>query len=250
VTLGVAAFALLGAACAGILGIDPDKFTFSEGGPAIAQDAGSEGGTNEDGSLLAYWSFDDETNGIVPDLTGHHHDGQLGSGASLAPGKDGGQALASTMTVQSLSGRDFPLQGTLSFWLRADFTGQVADVNIFDAWESSRSHLFVRVPNASPFALQVACQIPGQVQFPFGALFNNPASNTWTHVVVSWDAVLYTVAAYVDGNLLAQGNGGALASWTPSDQQFVFASNFPKGLVDDARVYSRVLSAAEVSTIP
>jgi hypothetical protein len=179
----------------------------SEGG---ALDAGAEGGAGDDSGLLAYWSFDEETNGFVRDLTGHGHDGQLGTPALLAPGMDGGQALASTMTVTSLGGQNFPPRGTLSFWLTADYTGsQVNGLGIFDTYDPSRPHLFVRVPNGAPSAyLQMACQNAGQQQFPFVAQLPNLTSNTWTHLVFAWDSVHYTAAVYVDGNLLQQGDGG------------------------------------------
>jgi hypothetical protein len=217
-----------------------------------ALDAGGEGGAGDDSGLLAYWSFDQETNGFVPDLTGHGHHGQLGTPALLAPGMDGGQALASPMTVWSLMGQNFPPRGTLSFWLTADFTGsQVNGLAIFDNFDPSRSHLFVRVPNGqSSASLQMAYQNAGQQSYPFVTGLPNPSNNTWTHLVFAWDSVLYTAAVYVDGNLLPPGYGGGLTSWTPSGQQFVFSSMFPKGLVDEARVYSRALPASEVSTIP
>lgn len=221
-----------------------------DGSPGPAVDAGFEAGADDDAGLLAYWSFDEQTNGIVEDLSGHHHDGQLGTPSLLSPGKTG-QALASAMTVESLSGDRFPRQGTLSFWLRADFSGsQNSGLYIFDHYEPSRSHLFVRVPNDSTLYLQMACQTAGQAQYPFEADLSNPASNTWTHLVFAWDSVAHTAAVYINGKLQAKADQGELASWTPSEQQFSFASSFPKGLIDEARVYARALSAAEVNAIP
>ena len=67
--------------------------------------------------MIGYWSFDFADGGVVPDLSGEGHDGQLTPPTPLAPGGKSGQALASPMTVESLSGKSFPSHGTLSFWL-------------------------------------------------------------------------------------------------------------------------------------
>jgi hypothetical protein len=205
---------------------------------------------DDDGGVLAAWSFDEATDGgIVRDLTGHGHDGQLGTSATLLPGRNG-QALASPMSVKSLHGERFPSRGTLSFWLRGNFAGSDDDgLDIFDGHDYSRPHLFVRVPNdIGHVELQMACQRPEVAPYSFVATVLDPPSNVWMHLVFVWDSVLQNAAVYLDGNLLS---AQALSkSWTPSGQQFVFARAFGGGLVDDARLYTRALTATEIAALP
>jgi hypothetical protein len=232
-------------------------FLVDRSGIAGGSDSGApsspavEAGQVEDGGPIAYWSFDDADGGVVPDQTGKGHDGQLTSAAALADDGERGRALASTMRVSSLEGSSFPLRGTLSFWLRADFTGSDAKGrDIFDQYDLSRAaHLFVRVPIAvRPVDLQVAWQA-GTPAYPFVADMPSPSNNAWMHLVVVWDTVdEHTASVYLDGNL--RGQGKLPSTWAPSGQTFVFAGNFAGGLIDEARLYDRPLSAAELKGIP
>lgn len=221
----------------------------SDTADAAPADAALNGRTTEDGGMLAYWSFDEAKNGVVEDLSGRGHHGQLGTAPSL-PGGRSGQALGSAMTVSSLDGQHFPARGTLSFWLRADFTGSEVDGRaVFDDYDRSRAHIFVRVPNGRrQVDLQIACQDPATVDYPFVVDIAAPPNKTWMHLIVVWDSVLHSAAVYLDGKLLQV--GPLPASWTPSDENVAFAQYFPAGLVDEARLYERALSAAEVGELP
>ncbi len=222
----------------------------SDAGPSDAapSDAKSE---SEMAGLVGYWSFDDTDGNVVQDLSGQGNHGVLGSGSLLPEGLKG-RGLGSPMTVASLGGENFPPRGTLSFWLRADFTGaEKVGREYFSNYETSRAQIYVRVPNAvrpgDGLVLQIACQAPG-IGLPFAAEIPSPPNDTWMHLVVVWDSDAHRALAYLDGVLLRESS--LPESWRPSDQPVVFGRTLLGGLVDEVRLYSRPLSSREVREIP
>lgn len=79
-----------------------------------------------------------------------------------------------------------------------------------------------------------------------------PQINTWYHIVVTHDGVTNEAKIYVNGNLEGTTTFG-LAYYTNSDPTIIgkfytgYDGLFLNGIVDEVRVYNRVLSSTEVS---
>jgi hypothetical protein len=74
-------------------------------------------------------------------------------------------------------------------------------------------------------------------------------ANTWTHLAVTYDAT--TIRLYVNGTQVATApsSGDLLASDNPLriGGNLIWGEYY-SGLIDDVRVYNRVLTAAEIGT--
>jgi hypothetical protein len=196
--------------------------------------------------LIGAWLFDD---GTANDSSGHAHHGAFAGDAVVAD-TNRGKAMhvsgAGRMHVDTLLNTAFPASGTLSVWFQWA-TMAVEDQNgFFDSWDDTRDHIFVRHANGDTVGtIQIALQKPSLYEI---APTFDLAQNTWTHVVVAWNAVTQVATVFVDEQKVASGiyRDG---SFTPSGQHCVFGDSVD-GLIDDIRLYDRALSDAEMIGLP
>jgi hypothetical protein len=83
--------------------------------------------------------------------------------------------------------------------------------------------------------------------------------NTWTHVAASWDSGSQTTKIYINGALSSSTSVPGTTLSTPTSGPFTVAVDLNVGIthpqqeligtLEDIRVYSRLLSAAEINTI-
>lgn len=193
--------------------------------------------------LVAHFTFDEGSGTVANDSSGSSLKGSLGGSATWTQGRIGG-AVDLTASGSSISFGDSPAiienksALTIAFWIRAA-PNAPEYVPIFHNQTNSSQVTFQIVKSASgnlEFKVFTSSSITAKT-------FNNPTSGSgWNHVVGVYDgAKLYI---YVNGSL----------SSTPVDQSGLTKDTFgplllANGSFDDVRIYSRALSASEVSEL-
>lgn len=234
-----------------------DAHVESDGG-STQSDASSptDSGTKSDGGipgLVGEWRFDESGGTVAHDTSGFGHDGRLVGGASLGPGGKYGNALTlasdgDAVIVDALANGAFPRSGTLAIWIKPALgAADTSDRGVFDTWDDSRDHLFLRRPSSST-DFQVSFQrAEAGASYPFSCTFPAP-DGTWKHVVITWDEAKASGAVFSDTLEVKRTAyfGGAFA---PSTQTFRFGNAY-HGMIDEVQLYDRVLSGTEILALP
>ncbi len=192
--------------------------------------------------LLGHWPFEDATGNVARDASGHGNDGVFLHDPARQDGRKGkAAALDGTnfLEVSGLSGKKFPASGTLAFWVKGDFASQEF-TELFDRYERSRPHLFLRGMR-SPHGLQVVFQ---QNSYLFDRV-SPIAEGEWNHIAVTWDTAAKQGALYLNG-ALSYSAPISDAAWVPSGQFFRiggmgYSATAFRGVVDDVRLYGAPL---------
>lgn len=228
-------------------------------GPPPPPPPGTDGSTSggdadvdappKDPTLVAYWAFDETAGVVAHDSSGNGHDAMLTGGAHFdASGAKsncvrlggGGDQIA----VSSLDG-SFPTSGTFSIWFRDDVpTSGGNDQELLDGWDKTRAHVFARhVSGEAANVFQVALQpVTTAGDYAYATEFTVTTA-TWTHLVVTWDAASKFGVVYVDGTVVQ--SSAYLKDFTPTQEIVRFGESL-NGAIDEVRLYSRVLSGAEI----
>ena len=221
------------------------------GMPVVAAGLGASAAGAERAGLIGHWTFDKLAGNVAPDASGAGHDAVV-HGASPAQGRDGG--------ALGLDGKDdFVALGdlgeheavTIAFWMKADqpertdWQGLVTS----DAWEEGVLHI--------PIARRVVDVYLNLGERGRGRLTSSKLrSGTWYHVAVTADTRRGTMRLLTNGveedmadisqhqgriKLLGQVVGREFDGTKPA--------RYFRGAVDDVRIYSRALSAAEIRAL-
>ncbi len=230
----------------------------SGGGDAAADaltpimDATSESDVDaaRDPHLLAEYSFEDAPGQIAHDTSGNDLHALLQLDATFIAGGVSGRALGLSgggfMVVDALAGNlRFPTSGTLSVWFLYTFSKSSTQArSIFDSWDNTRSHLFIRrADGANGSSFQIAAQsTTTNGAYAYAASFDAEQS-VWTHVVLTWDAVNGAAAFYANGTLLRA--GPYELAFDTSGQHFRLGDGLV-GAIDEVRLFDRAFTADEV----
>jgi hypothetical protein len=222
--------------------------------PVDAQDAGtvSEG-------LIGLWRFDEGDGTVAHDSSGHQHHGTLrGSDLSWEPGRAGGGSLeipnqqnhgvlvAPSPTIDAL--RSF----TIAAWLfRIDERSGLA--NVLSRRSSGSSEHYALAISSDGLARVYLNSHSSPEGLPLSSPSEIPL-DTWTHLATSYDGAM--VRLYVNGTEVAStkadttidGKGTSLCIGCGQNSDTVVIEP-ATGRLDDLRLYSRALSAAEIATI-
>jgi hypothetical protein len=110
--------------------------------------------------LVGHWKFDENTGTSAADSSGNGYNATLANGPTWTTGIAGSAVSFATSSTNAvtfpagLQSTSFPTSGTLSFWIKGDFSVQTGG-SIFDN-SSSRNHVFVRTNGSGN--LQIALQ--------------------------------------------------------------------------------------------
>lgn len=199
-----------------------------------------------DPTLIAHWKFDDDpTNGVL-DSTGNGHTGTCVACPSLVAGiKGNGYRFEPSLQFVQVDD-DLAFRGdfTIAAWMYTDnTTKQIAVMSkpfgtgTGNSWQlENLDNDTVSFSGGSPHSLESANAVPPM---------------TWAHVAGSWDGT--TKRLYINGVMVASEasqisydthdiylgadeNGGSVA--LPFD-----------GVLDDLRVYNRVLTSQEIEAL-
>lgn len=195
--------------------------------------------------LLAWYGFENNTNdssgaarnGTPTAIT--YTAGRLGSAASF-------DDATSKVEVASLAGV-LPAGNsprTVAFWVNPANTA--SNGNIVSWGTNAPGQRF------SPL-MQAGGRLDMIGAFADVASTQNLAASTWTHVVVTYTGT--NVQFYVNGASVAAAGGGAVALNTISNTLRIGVNalgtdnEYFGGLIDEVRIYNRVLSAADVTEL-
>ncbi len=221
----------------------------SAGSAGSAGTAGSAGGPTA--GLLGHWPFDEGTGNVAADATSFQRNGTLptsgvtwtlnglfGTGLQFTNPEDG-------VEIADLSGSAFPPVGSFSVWVKGEFSpSEPLSRGIFDNWDNSRNHVFIRRVDDEP-ELQLQCAFqPGDNAYVYVDVV--PVKpQVWQLVSLGWDVTAQVGYCYVHGTKLS---GTTDKSFSPSEQLFTIGDGFI-GVLDDARLYDHLLSDAELAAL-
>jgi hypothetical protein len=244
-----------GLACLGGACVDPSTYVpdasvhdapIDAALPIDAVDARPDAGT--DPTLVAYWAFDDTPTDGALDSSGRGHTAVcMAACPTLVTGKVGSAysfAAAQTQALVVPDSTDFRGPVTIAAWVNANPNA------------GSLSALAKPVGTATDNSWQLEIEGNGKASFSGGSVHYLETPTTvsrqaWHHLAGTWDGT--TKILYLDGVAVAQ-----VASTSTYDTQSVFLgvdenSGAPAlywdGLLDELRVYSRVLTPAEIAAL-
>ncbi|MBI2049589.1 LamG domain-containing protein [Candidatus Roizmanbacteria bacterium] len=209
---------------------------------------------------VGHWKFDEGSGDTISDSSGNNTTGAL-NGATWDAGKVGSNALqfdgvddyVDMGSSLNMGRGDITVAAWVktpsSFWTNGTYrvvagkasTVAYSTINNSDGWAflfGNNGRLSFALPGVSP-------------SNSAGASF---APNTWYHVASSYDASLDTVTFYVDGLPLGSPVSMTDVGNLNNMNSFVIGREADGGrainaVIDDVRVYNRVLSSSEVSDL-
>ncbi|HYG74204.1 MAG TPA: LamG-like jellyroll fold domain-containing protein [Planctomycetota bacterium] len=206
------------------------------------------------GDVMGQWSLDEGSGTSAADSSGNGNHGTLQNGATWAPGLIGNAiSLSGTnsqhVLVPSSASLTPTLGWTLAAWVKT--SGVAADQAIIERYndQSGQSGYALRINEFGRLMTFVL----------IGTSHDNVQGTTvlqagrWYHVAATFDAQTDELKCYVDGVLdgsatstksLPSSNAPLRIGGRGNDGNHSF-----KGLIDDARVFNRALSAAKIRAL-
>ena len=212
---------------------------------------------SQEAGLVGYWKFDESSGGVAEDSAGGDNNGVLANGISFQPGAGRSGGALFVEPADSLGYCQVPTvgmnpsAGTVMLWINLP-DGQPARSRYFVGHTGETNGSFT-----NRVQLRSGEATGGDVlSLGLGATRNlnanvmRLATETWYHVVATWDNGTYFV--YVNGQQMATGSYTGLTKFQPAmdigndgntggSRAEAFA-----GRIDEARFYDRALGAAEI----
>jgi hypothetical protein len=219
--------------------------------------------------LAGWWKFDETSGSSASDSSGNGNTGTLVNAPAWTPGMDNGAlqfTSSSNQYVDVGNASSLNFERTQSFSVAAwgyilpDFPNESYIISKRLAIGPFQGFGLAQNPgnnNLTAFLCGVAdssCAAGIQVYTPNGSL----SLSTWHHVAMTYDgsSTAAGVHIYIDGvnQTLSVHADGLASSILNSNDMMVgvdagFGGTYCSGTLDDVRIYNRVLSAAEVSSI-
>jgi len=192
-----------------------------------------------DPNLVCWWGLEEASGRRVLDLSGHGHHGDFQGNPEWIDGYDGyGLHFANEgdYVVHSLNAAsDWPA-GTMAVWVKADSVGQ-------DVWSSVFSS---HIPNSAGFQIDTNGGNPGVYQITGGFIFGD-VSTRWIHLALTFEGT--SAKLYYNGYWTASGtlNDTTFNQFALCTNRNVGNSLF--GILDDFRIYDKVLTQEEVQLV-
>ena len=210
-------------------------------------------GSTLDMGLVAYYAFDETSGTTAADSSGNGHDATLSGGATFSAGlRNNAVTLSGNRQYVALPANI--LGGLTSFsvtaWVNLGSTPTWARIFDFGTGTTVYTFLTANAGKACRFAITTATnageqQVDGTAILPTGS---------WQHVAVTLGSG--TATLYVQGAEVGHNSGVSLtaASLGSTTQDWLGRSEFSvdpylTGQIDNVRIYSRALTAAEVQTL-
>jgi hypothetical protein len=203
--------------------------------------------------LVSYFKLDDGSGTVATDSSGNGHDGTLfGAAVAWIPGHFGGGLFLATEEVEA--GVQFPTTGmsvsagTVSLW------------GYLNEPQAARTRYFFGHTTRPPYGSRIQIYMNNGVNTLSLGLGDTHArkvdivplaTKKWHHVVLTWDNGKYVV--YANGEKAAEGTYTGLIALDPvatiSDDDNPDEHEAFDGILDEARIYNRAITAAEVKEI-
>jgi hypothetical protein len=199
--------------------------------------------------LVALYTMDDN----VQDSSGKNYHGTLTGGAGYATGYAGkGLNFNGSGTYVDLPiGPLMPTLSNVTIATQVNFSGGTGSwQRIFDFGTGSTNYMFLCPRQGTTGAMRFAIRTAAVGEQIVDAPAAMPLG--WHHAAISIDAATMTMKLYLDGEqvgtaattLLPKDLGNTTQNWLGRSQYTADAYFF--GMLDEFRIYNRVLSAAEV----
>ncbi len=201
-----------------------------------------------DSALVLHYDFATDEGVVVSDLSPAGHNGTV-QGATWEGGAYRFDGAADYINVHSPPGLDDLSAFTYAVWIKPTALGQR------EIMSKANSNHEMRIRDASNLRGCVVGDTSACSHSPNGAI----VTDAWQHVAMTYDqSGDQRVRLYIDGvevTYAAQSTGGGnMASDASSDLNIGRRSDSGDrhfaGLIDDARIYDRALTALEIATLP
>lgn len=214
-----------------------------------------------DPNLKAWYKFDDGAGMGAIDSSGHNNDGELFNGPQWTAGLDGGALFFDGDLARIDAPRSVQDDFTLSAWIQADSPG-LGDEDAYGAsyygWGGSG---LIYAGNSiggtsDDFSLAVFnTRLSLGVGNPRTSVTseNDVVTGEWVHVAGVRDVGAGTIRVYIDGAL--EGSLGHPNTSPLNKNPLItiaantFSARFYKGLIDEVRLYDKVLSDTELQEL-
>ncbi|GEM_PF-1427023 len=211
--------------------------------------------------LVGNWTFDgtdtawsDSTHGTTLDKSGNGYTGTLNGmqqGTSTVVGTIG-QALQFNGSGQYVRTASLPAMSayTFSAWAKKTGAGDQDPRGMIMGYSASSGNNYIDIcwnSSGSHPLFSISTNTVGQTTVYSGG--NCAATGVWAHYVATYDGSFARL--YMNGQLIAGPTAitGTVASGALDIGQLYGGSYYFKGIIDDARVYNRALSAAEITQL-
>jgi len=195
-----------------------------------------------DPNLIGWWTFDEASDNIAYDSSGNDNTGTI-AGNPIREGGVFGNAVVffgtnEYMSTPDESAFDISENVTLAAWVK------VSEFDDSAMYIISKSESYYIYKDLDLDVITFLCEGTGRPTVGTVSIVDGK----WHHIVGVYDGV--TKSIYVDGQLdVSKGSSGPI---TTNDNPLYIGNDFIwsnqySGSIDDARVYNRALSAAEVT---
>lgn len=214
-----------------------------------------------DANLVAYYKLEDVNDSTTNAYNLTNNNSVAFNAAKFSNGADFGTTNSTKdLTVSSTLGLDYNQNRTMSCWVKmntelsgADSYGAIFNNSNASAHRNSFYIAYYRVSNVNGlrFGRAKAAVADNPVIYTI-----NLGTTSWYHLVLTWDGT--SIKGYVNGALVGtQANSGDGTTVNYADVTRIGANIYTNGaaggwsscLVDDAAIFSRVLTSAEVNDL-
>jgi hypothetical protein len=209
--------------------------------------------------LVAWWEFNEGSGTTALDSSGNGNHGTIFNGATYVPGVSGTalqfDGADDYVEVPHSASLNVGNQITVEFWMKTTYTGRWVAITKTDGcgstgWQSEQTP---HIPNPSAIGWGVGHGSCWTIAGP--NVTTSISDGLWHHVVGTYDRTLGEIKIYADGRLegivagsehqnLPLDNNEAL--WFGAPKWASWAGQRYQGVLDEIRIYNRVLSEAEV----
>ncbi len=204
--------------------------------------------------LMGYWPMNEGRGLTVGDSSGQGNTGTI-TGATWTNGKKGGALSFNGSSYTSITGtnaNDFNFSSTVTigFWMK----GSTNLNTVILEKSNNNNHYHFQTTNEAMNndGNHVLFGVTGMPSTGRVSSAKIVSDGSWHYVVGTFDSSVNTLKIYVDG-VLDKSNTGATDEITTNSQPLLIGSRsgsvgFP-GVIDDVRIFYRVLSATEVQNL-
>ena len=204
-----------------------------------------------DPTLVGCWPMEEGSGTVLLDASSFGNNGNTTGSPIWATGRNG-QALSLNGTTQYAivpdnNSLDMTNAITLAAWVKPGIVGTqniikktigTTTANGYELSLSNPGKVFVRFNGSATYRVDSTTSYPAD-------------GTTWMHIAATYDGT--TIRLYINGVLEGSKPGVAIGTNTTNlgigAEPAATVINYYKGLIDDARVYNRALSASEIPVL-
>ncbi|MFQ6091522.1 MAG: DUF2341 domain-containing protein, partial [bacterium] len=207
-----------------------------------------------DSGLAGWWHMDEGSGTTAADGSGNGNTGMLYDDVTWTP-VDGGQWDGrSDVNFSTGSALQFDGSGDYVRFGTSGFNAHLGSVELWakpESLPSARAYIFCHRVGTSTTRIYLYNKKSGDFYFAIGNKFDQDsgadfALNQWYHLVLTWNYGAYYV--YMNGEEVKQGTYNDFSNIDPNAYlaSYKGSQEWWNGLIDEVRVYNRVLSSGEI----